>query len=91
MSSHPNVLRFIGLGRSEAASVAGYVVVVLVSPWLRNGNMLSYVKRHKDAKRVSLVRCTATLPLYRIAKDYRRWRLTYFSAVAGGKWTVLPS
>ncbi len=51
MAKHPNVLRFIGLGRSD--DVAGNIV--LVSPWMPKGNMLNYVKTHIYADRVKLV------------------------------------
>ena len=51
MTSHSNVLQFFGLRRSEDA--AG--LVELISPWMQNGNMLTYVKNNEHVKRVDLV------------------------------------
>ncbi|KLO11426.1 kinase-like protein [Schizopora paradoxa] len=51
MTRHPNVLQFVGLRRSKEATG----LVELISPWMRNGNLLSFVKSNEYVKRVDLL------------------------------------
>ncbi|KAF9450874.1 kinase-like protein [Macrolepiota fuliginosa MF-IS2] len=53
-ASHDNVLPFYGIYRDEAAGRP-----CLVSPWMENGNLHEYLKRHPDAPRALLVQDVA--------------------------------
>ncbi|KLO08218.1 kinase-like protein, partial [Schizopora paradoxa] len=56
MTNHPNVLPFVGLTRSKVL----HGRVALVSPWMKNGNVLTYARRHNDISRVNLVSAIST-------------------------------
>ncbi|KAG6808772.1 hypothetical protein H0H92_002958 [Tricholoma furcatifolium] len=45
---HPNVVPFYGIYRIKQT-------ISFVSPWMENGNILTYLKKHKESNRVILV------------------------------------
>ncbi|KLO18998.1 kinase-like protein [Schizopora paradoxa] len=50
---HPNILRFVGLCRVNDERLQ--TRVALVSPWMRNGNLLTYVVNHDGIDRSRLL------------------------------------
>ena len=50
--SHPNILPFYGIYHVEDT----YGRISFVSPWMENGNVTEYLKRHPLANRLLLVR-----------------------------------
>jgi serine/threonine protein kinase len=48
---HPNILPFLGVDMALR-----YPTCCLVSPWMKNGNVLAFIKAHPDSDRLSLVR-----------------------------------
>ncbi|KLO08889.1 kinase-like protein [Schizopora paradoxa] len=54
---HPNVLRFIG--PCQVDDERFQTRIGLVSPWMKNGNILAYVGNHKSANRQNLLRQVA--------------------------------
>jgi len=50
--SHPNILPFYGIYRLEDT----HGRISFVSPWMENGNVTEYLKRHPLANRLLLVR-----------------------------------
>ena len=46
--SHPNVLPFLGVSET-------LFQFSIISPWLSNGSITSYLKRHEEANRLQLV------------------------------------
>lgn len=49
---HPNVLPFYGLCRLSDANDR----ICLISPWMENGNVSSYIRAHPSVPRLKLVR-----------------------------------
>ncbi len=50
--SHPNLLPFYGIYYLDGRSGG----IALVSPWMRNGNVIEYLKANPEAPRLPLVR-----------------------------------
>lgn len=71
ISQHPNVLPFLGVSVSEEAPPFG-----LITPWMPEGNIIEYTRKHQDADRLLLVRPLGT---------YRSTR----ADIASGSWKVL--
>jgi len=46
--SHPNVLPFLGVSETLFS-------FSLISPWLQNGNIIEYIRKHREANRLQLV------------------------------------
>ena len=46
--SHPNVLPFLGVSETLFS-------FCIISPWLRNGNIVEYIQKHREANRLHLV------------------------------------
>lgn len=55
---HPNILPFYGISYLDSAS-GGHPC--LVSPWMTNGNLVTYLKANPDVTRESLVSITGLL------------------------------
>jgi hypothetical protein len=47
---HPHILPFLGISQEVLEPQLS-----LVSPWMANGNVLSYIENHDDVDRLSLV------------------------------------
>ncbi|KLO08214.1 kinase-like protein, partial [Schizopora paradoxa] len=60
MTNHPNVLPFVGLFRFK--DMQGRIA--LVSPWMRNGNLLSYARKRAGVDRANLLAQAARGLLY---------------------------
>ena len=59
--SHPNILPFYGIYHLEDA----HGRISFVSPWMENGNVTEYLKKHPLANRLLLVRLQCFLVLCR--------------------------
>ena len=46
--SHPNVLPFLGVSETLFS-------FSIISPWLRNGNIVEFIQKHREANRLQLV------------------------------------
>ena len=56
--SHPNVLPFLGVSETLFS-------FCIISPWSRNGNIVEYIQKHRDANRLQLVSDRRDLHRYR--------------------------
>jgi hypothetical protein len=48
---HPNILPFLGVDMTLR-----YPSCCLISPWMKNGNVLEFIKAHPTTDRLALVR-----------------------------------
>ncbi|KLO08886.1 kinase-like protein [Schizopora paradoxa] len=53
MTDHINVARFIGICRVKTDQIHGQIA--LASPWMKNGNLLTYAERNNDVNRLRLL------------------------------------
>ncbi|KLO11131.1 kinase-like protein, partial [Schizopora paradoxa] len=54
MADHVNVVKFIGIGHVQDKRIHGQLA--LVTPYMKNGDLLTYAESHENADRTCLVR-----------------------------------